>query len=221
MGLKFDGFKISIKGKHKQRNQDYAVVKKLENTLVCVVCDGLGSKQLSHLGARALAKSVVEIVAQNIFDRNNLANNEALLDCIYKRKLKGLNLSQCASTLLCGILYGDKAYFGHVGDGAIAIFGNENYLIQQPGEFSNITTPFGSKNMEWLELDSSNIHSVVLCSDGVSEIFEDLSNFLQEYINEYKTHTNIKARNMEILSWLNEFKGFCDDKSIVAIWSNI
>lgn len=223
MGLAFSGFGISVKGKNKELNQDYYLLHHFKNALLIVVCDGLGSKKFSHIGAKYLAKSLLVMLRQSRFDFNDLVGSEARLLSLWQERLSkmGLDLKECSTTLLCAIIDQKYAYFGRVGDGVIAIFADDTYILEDNDEFSNITTPFGSQEMKWLRLDSSMIKSVGLCSDGISEIIDTryIKSFFGEYIDVYK-NVAPQTREMEIKTWLNHFnhKGFCDDKSIVVAW---
>lgn len=226
MGLVFSGFDISVKGKNKLLNQDYCLLHHFKNTLLIAVCDGLGSKKFSHIGAKYLAKSLFVMLRQNRFDFNDLIGSEAKLLNLWKERLGklGLDIKECSTTLLCAIIDQKYAYFGRVGDGIIAIFADNVYILEDNDEFSNITSPFGTQTMKWLRLDSSTIKSVSLCSDGISEIVDSryVKSFFSEYLDAYKNMTPQK-RDMEIKTWLNNFnhKGFCDDKSIVVAWREL
>lgn len=223
MGIIFSGFSMSVKGKNKAINQDYCLCHQFENTFLMVLCDGLGSKRFSHIGAKYLAKSLIKMLRQKRFDFNDLAQSETSLFDLWQGyiKRKGLNIKECSTTLLCAIIGEKYAYFGRVGDGLIVIFADKTYILEDNGEFSNVTTPFSSQAMKWLHLESSSIQSIGLCSDGVSEIIDSqhTETFFKEYISEYK-NMNSQKRKTQIRLWLNDFnhKGFCDDKSIAVAW---
>lgn len=223
MGIAFDGFSVSVKGKNKALNQDYCLLRYYKDTLLMIVCDGLGSKQFSHIGARCLIKSLIAMLRRKIFSFDDLPKSESMLFNLWQEHINrlGLNIKECSTTLLCAIVGKKYAYFGRVGDGVIAVFADKTYILEDKGEFSNVTTPFGSRAMKWLQLDSSSIKSVGLCSDGISEIIDPqhIQAFFSEYIKEYKK-TDSQTRKAEIRAWLNDFnnKGFCDDKSIAVAW---
>lgn len=223
MGITFNGFGISVKGKNKTLNQDYYLLRHFKNVFLMVVCDGLGSKKLSHIGAKYLVKSLAAILKRKQFDFDDLAQSESMLFNLWQERINklGLSINECSTTLLCAIVGKKYAYFGRVGDGVIAVFADKTYILEDNGEFSNVTTPFGSQTMKWLRLDSSSIKSIGLCSDGISEIIDPqhIQAFFSEYIEEYKK-VDSQTRKAEIRAWLNDFnnKGFCDDKSIAVAW---
>lgn len=223
MGLAFSGFGISVKGKNKALNQDYFLLHHFKDTLLIIVCDGLGSKKFSHIGAKYLAKSLLIMLRQNKFDFNDLTGSEAKLSDLWQKRLNklGLDTKECSTTLLCAIINRESAYFGRVGDGITIVFADDTYILEDNDEFSNVTSPFGSQRMKWLQLDSATIKSVGLCSDGISEIVDSqyIKSFFSEYLDAYQNMIPQK-REMEIKTWLNNFnhKGFCDDKSIVVAW---
>lgn len=223
MGIAFGGFSVSVKGKNKALNQDYYLLRHFKNVFLMVVCDGLGSKKFSHIGAKYLAKSLAAILKRKQFDFDDLVKSESILLNLWQEHINklGLSINECSTTFLCAIVGKKYAYFGRVGDGVIAVFADKTYILEDNGEFSNVTTPFGSQTMKWLRLDSSSIKSIGLCSDGISEIIDPqhIQAFFSEYIEEYKK-INSQTRKAEIRAWLNDFnnKGFCDDKSIAVAW---
>lgn len=223
MGIAFGGFSVSVKGKNKALNQDYCVLHHFKNTFLMAVCDGLGSKKFSNIGAKYLAKSLAAILKRKQFDFDDLVKSESILLNLWQERINklGLSINECSTTLLCAIVGKKYAYFGRVGDGVIAVFADKTYILEDNGEFSNVTTPFGSQTMKWLQLDSSSIKSIGLCSDGISEIIDPrhIQAFFSEYIEEYKK-IDSQTRKAEIRAWLNDFnnKGFCDDKSIAVAW---
>lgn len=223
MGITFNGFGISVKGKNKTLNQDYYLLRHFKNVFLMVVCDGLGSKKFSHIGAKYLAKSLAAILKRKQFDFDDLVKSESILLSLWQERINklGLNIKECSTTLLCAIICEECTYFGRVGDGMIVVFADSTYILEDNGEFSNVTTPFSSQAMKWLQLDSSSIKAIGLCSDGISEIIDSQHTeaFFSEYISEYKKMDS-QTRQTEIRAWLNNFnnKGFCDDKSIVVAW---
>lgn len=188
-----------------------------------VVCDGLGSKKFSHIGAKYLAKSLASILKRKQFDFDDFVKSESILLSLWQDHINklGLKINECSTTLLCAIIGEKYAYFGRVGDGMIVVFADATYILEDNGEFSNVTTPFSSQAMKWLQLDSSSIKAIGLCSDGISEIIDSQHTeaFFSEYISEYRKMDSC-IRKTEIRAWLNNFnnKGFCDDKSIVVAW---
>lgn len=223
MGVEFKAFGVSIKGKNKILNQDYFLTRRYKNTLILICCDGLGSKRFSNLGSKLLASSAALILKRIALNKNNLNIFESSLKTLWQEKILCYTqeFNECSSTFLCGFVYDEFSYFGRVGDGAIAIFGNTDYLLQEEEQdFSNITYSFGDKDIEWLILKTQDINSIALCSDGITEFVDRdrLMDFFKEYINEYKDIHNKR----EIKRWLKDLnnKGFKDDKTLVVAYRN-
>jgi len=202
-------------------NQDSYVVKKYSWGIVGVVCDGLGSKKYSHIGSEALTKAVIK--AAKIFDFNKDINLfEPLLKSLWDITVFPYMQNEVSTTLLFTIIKDKKVYIGRVGDGAIAIFGKENLLVEEDKDmFTNYTTPFGrEEKIKWYFFDACEIDYIVMCSDGISEDIQKdkMIDFFQNYVTNYK-NISIQKRVSEIKSWLKNWpvKGHTDDKTIVSL----
>lgn len=203
-------------------NQDAFAIKKFKWGIVGVVCDGLGSKQYSHIGSKSLSSAI--ITASEIFDfqTSNIELFEPLVKSIWEQNIYPYSEQDCATTLLFIIVKDNKVYTGRVGDGAIGIIGIKNKLIEETKDaFTNYTTPFGRDDkIQWTIFDENEIDSITLCSDGISEDIQKdkILDFFKEYISKYKNKKNRK-RKKEIQKWLRNWpvKGHSDDKTIVSL----
>ena len=224
-GSQWSGWGVSEIGplhiKENIPNQDSYLVKKYAWGIVGVVCDGLGSKKYSHIGSDALTKSVIK--AARIFDfTKNLNLFEPLLKSLWDISISPYMQNEVSTTLLFTIIKDKKVYIGRVGDGAIAIFGKHNLLVEEDKDmFTNYTTPFGrEEKIKWYVYDAYEIDYVVMCSDGISEDIQrdKLLDFFQKYAIYYK-EMHVNKRSYEIKQWLKKWpvKGHSDDKTIVAI----
>ena len=202
-------------------NQDSFIVKKYSWGIVGVVCDGLGSKKYSHIGSKALVNAITKAAQLFNFEKDiNLF--EPLVKSLWDINIFPYAPNETSTTLLFSIVKNKKVYIGRVGDGAIVVFGKESILLEEDKNmFTNYTTPFGrDQKIEWYIFDESEIDSIVMCSDGISEDLkkDKLLDFFQNYIDNYKNIQSNK-RVYEIKQWLKNWpvKGHSDDKTIVAL----
>ena len=201
-------------------NQDSFVVKKYKWGIVGVVCDGLGSKKYSHIGSKALVNAITK-AAQFSFEKDiNLF--EPLVKSLWDINIYPYTYNETSTTLLFSIVKNNKVYIGRVGDGAIVVFGKKSLLLEEDKNiFTNYTTPFGrDQKIQWHIFDASEIDSIVMSSDGISEDLkkDKLLNFFKNYTDNYKNMQPNK-RVYEIKQWLKNWpvRGHSDDKTIVAL----
>ena len=223
-GKKWIGWHCSCIGpshiKNNMPNQDSTRLYISKNFAVGVVCDGLGSKKYSHIGSKALTKSLIS--ASDIFDfSNHLSLFEPLLESLWNINKYPYSSEDCRTTLLFCIVKNSKIYLGRVGDGAIVILGENSTIVSAKDEFANITTSFGgTAKIEWKIFSEQDVEAVVMFTDGISDDIaqNQMINFAKSFISEYK---NIKAskRKNTIYKWLKNWpvKGHSDDKSILAL----
>lgn len=224
-GNQWSGWGISEIGplhvKENIPNQDSYVVKKYSWGIVGVVCDGLGSKKYSHIGSDALTKAVIK-TAKNFDFTKNINLFEPLLKSLWDITIFPYTQNEVSTTLLFTIIKEKKVYIGRVGDGAIAIFGKKNLLVEEDKDmFTNYTTPFGrEEKIKWYIFDTCEIDYIVMCSDGISEDIQKdkILDFFQNYVKNYK-NVSIQKRVSEIKSWLKDWpvRGHTDDKTIVSL----
>ena len=203
-------------------NQDAFAIKKFKWGIVGVVCDGLGSKQYSHIGSKGLSSAIIN--ASEIFDfqTSNIELFEPLVKSIWEKNIYPYSEQDCATTLLFTIIIDNKVYIGRVGDGAIVILGNQDKLVEENKEsFTNYTTPFGREmKIQWQTIDTKDVDSISLCSDGISEDIQKdrLLDFFKSYVSKYKNQKHRK-RKREIKRWLKNWpvKGHSDDKTIISL----
>ena len=202
-------------------NQDSFIVKKYSWGIVGVICDGLGSKKYSHIGSKALVNAITK--AAQLFDFEKDINLfEPLVKSLWDINIFPYAPNETSTTLLFSIVKNKKVYIGRIGDGAIVVFGKESILLEEDKNmFTNYTTPFGrDQKIQWCIFDESEIDSIVMCSDGISEDLkkDKLLDFFQNYIDNYKNIQSNK-RVYEIKQWLKNWpvKGHSDDKTIVAL----
>ena len=202
-------------------NQDSFMVKKYSWGIVGVVCDGLGSKKYSHIGSKALVNTITK--AAQLFDfEKDIKLFEPLVRSLWDINIFPYTPNDTSTTLLFSIVKNKKVYIGRIGDGAIVVFGKKSILLEEDKDmFTNYTTPFGrDQKIQWYIFNDSEIDSIVMCSDGISEDLkkDKLLDFFQNYIDNYKTMQSNK-RVYEVKQWLKNWpvRGHSDDKTIVAL----
>ena len=221
MGVGFGGFGISIKGRDKILNQDYFLLRNYKNTLVLVVCDGLGSKRFSNIGSKMLAESIALLLKKTRLSECNLYEFESKLIKLWQEKILCYTqyINECSSTLLMAVIYDRLSFFGRVGDGGIIIFGKKEYYMEEEDkDFANFTSSFGREKIKWLVLETKDIESIAIFSDGITEFLDQnkVMRFFSDFIESYK-YSNKKN---EIKSWLQSFnaRGFRDDKTLIVAY---
>lgn len=225
-GSDWDGWGVSQIGplhlKEGLPNQDAYVVQKYKWGIVGVVCDGLGSKQHSDIGSKALTKAIIQASKVFDFDKKDITLFEPLVKALWDINIYPYSEDEASTTLLFAIVKNSKVYIGRVGDGVIAVFGNNNLLIEEDKSgFTNYTTPFGRDlKIEWCIYELDEVSSIVMSTDGISEDIQKdkILNFFSEYILNYQDVAQRK-RKKEIKKWLKNWpvRGHSDDKTIVAL----
>lgn len=201
-------------------NQDFAQLCISKKITVGVVCDGLGSKKYSHIGSKALAKSLIS--AASIFDfSKNLNLFEPVLKSLWDVNIYPYSNEDCKTTLLFCIIKNSKIYIGRVGDGAIVVLGKKDVVVLEKDEFANITNSFGgTTKIDWQVFQEQDIEAVIIFTDGISDDIasSQMINFAKSFVSEYKNMKQNKKKRA-IYRWLKNWpvKGHSDDKSILAL----
>ena len=181
----------------------------------------MGSKKYAHIGSKALVDAIIK--AAQLFDfKKDIKLFEPLVKSLWDINISPYSQNETSTTLLFSIVKNKKIFIGQVGDGAIAILGKESFFLEEgKNMFTNNTVPFGrDEKIQWYIFKDSEIDSIVMCSDGISEDLkkDKLLDFFQNYIENYKDIQPNK-RVYEIKQWLKNWpvRGHSDDKTIVAL----
>lgn len=131
----FKAFGASIRGVYhayaKLPNQDAFLIRKNQKGLLLVLCDGLGSKKDSQVGAKRLCESVEKALnVINIQDCNLELFNKVIFS-IWECLLYPLKVCDALSTLQLVFINKEKAFIGKVGDGLLAVLGKEHRLLRE------------------------------------------------------------------------------------------
>jgi hypothetical protein len=170
--------------------QDAFRYRVLGDLLVASVCDGAGSCELSHEGARFFSESVVQGLATRIA-RGDLLREaasdafKAIAEHVIAEARDGLaalasragkELSAYAATLVAAVAWPGQGHFLHVGDGyavarAAAAQPSEIVSLPENGEYVNetyfVTGQEWRQHLRTTEIDRT-VASIVLMSDGAA-----------------------------------------------------
>ncbi|WP_104748155.1 protein phosphatase 2C domain-containing protein [Helicobacter cetorum] len=227
--IDFKAFGTSIKGIYhvyaNLPNQDAFLIRKNQKGLLLVLCDGLGSKKDSLVGAKKLCESVEK--ALNIIDiRNcNLELLDKVIFSIWECLLYPFETCNALSTLQFVFINETKTFIGKVGDGLLAILGEENKLFRESKQdLTHFTTPFNCNTLlTWEVLESKKIDALFLCTDGLDESLIDAKrlDFVKDIINEFKYKNRASKKCYTLL----KNHKFYDDTSLIiayrkdSLWS--
>lgn len=205
-------------GFDKEINQDAYFFDATNDSFAISICDGLGSAKYSSEGSRKASQILVNLLITNTFDKDKF--KEMWIDN-FKNNPKEYNTTAKYIKI-------DKKYisFGGIGDGLIAIKGEDNITISlNKGEFSNQTSSIFDINYSSSFLEQqmalSNKTIAIICTDGFSEDLEEngLNLLLEEANRLFGNKQEIEEldRSLEDLlnSWPNKTNG--DDKTIAFI----
>lgn len=232
----FINFGCSVIGpshiKSNKPNQDSFLIKKYKKGFVAVVSDGVGSKPLSHIGSKAVCKSVC-LVMKDYLNYEKEVDIKDALRLIHARWLFEIapNFAEdCCATVLFAVVSNKKILLCRLGDGMICCRNNyEDTLMldDKSDSFSNVTKCMRYKFTydDWYveEIPLENFEYIALSTDGISDdITEDkLIPFVQKFVKEYSSEKN-NIRTKKIKQMLNNWPVpmHSDDKTIACIVNN-
>ncbi len=220
--IDFKAFGTSIKGTYhayaKLPNQDAFLIRKNQKGLLLVLCDGLGSKKDSQVGAKRLCESVEKALSVVDIQDCNLELFNKVIFSIWECLLYPLRVCDALSTLQLVFINKEKAFIGKVGDGLLAVLGEENRLLREnKQDLAHLTTPFNRNTLlTWEVLGSEKINALFLCTDGLDESLIDTKrlDFVKDIVNEFK-YKNKASKKCHTL--LKKHK-FYDDTSLIMAY---
>lgn len=234
-GLKVFG--ASVKGpahiKNDMPNQDAWMFKQLSFGSTICVCDGLGSREHSDVGAKMACKSVIE--ALKIWVSNDQASVNTLLQLvhtIWNTKIQPLSKYDCATTCLFAVRFNNGRYiFAQLGDGLIVgrtCKGNIVQIEPQEEDFTNFTTGLGIARSlsEWRveEYDyKDKLQVILLCTDGISEdiLTENRKDYIQYVVTNYVPLPGVRRWHKmvkDLKNWPTE--SHSDDKTLAVMYED-
>lgn len=200
-------------------NQDAYLTRKLARGFLLVVCDGMGSKTLSHIGSTMACQAVSEIIRDACF----WTDSRAIVERIYRRWLALLgSIRPTDSVTTCLFCWGDgsgSVRSFQLGDGLILARGLA--LPEIRSGFGNETTGLGisKKYSDWIVGDFylGPGDAAVLMTDGISEDLAAGSEvqLLNTMRNSFKTMSTRRVKRQlqkELIAWPTP--NHLDDKTI-------
>lgn len=209
-------------------NQDAWAKARVGDYLVAVVSDGMGSRPHAETGSRAACKAVIE--AMRVWRRGSNAELElliALVHVMWRIRVTPLQPQDCACTCLLAAAHRRGGGFAaQLGDGAILLrspTGVEVVAPERETGFSNETQGLGftARVSAWRTREfSSEIRSVVLCTDGVAEDLlpeshADFADWLVSDIGRLPAGARWGRLRRELGAWPTP--GHTDDKTIAVM----
>ncbi|MFP6130693.1 protein phosphatase 2C domain-containing protein [Helicobacter pylori] len=217
----FKAFGASVRGVY----HAYARLPNQQKGLLLVLCDGLGSKKDSQIGAKKLCESVEKALNTIDIQGCNLALLNKVIFSIWECLLYPLEIRNALSTLQLVFIGKEKAFIGKVGDGLLAVLGKEHRLLREDKQdLVHFITPFDRNTLlTWEVLESKKIDALFLCTDGLDESLIDARrlDFVKDIISEFK---HKKKASKKCYALLKNHK-FYDDTSLIiayrkdSLWS--
>jgi len=164
--------------------QDKVCTLEQNEMAIIALADGAGSCSLSHFGAETVCRTVTNFFQGHAKELYSAENPETLKILLYQELLAALeetaqahdckSVKELSSTLLCAVVYKDKLFTVHIGDGMMVIRTDGTLSIfSEPdnGEYANQTTFVTSSTaLEHMRISctklSSKTDAVFLMSDG-------------------------------------------------------
>ena len=206
-------------------NQDATMLSGLNGGYCVAVCDGLGSRKLSHEGS-LLATRLVRSVLTNRDSRDTYLACQS----IQKKWLKSFSgpHREYETTCLWAVVDKDgHASAAQAGDGLLLIKSQGKFLVMTPEEpgFGNQTHTLAEGSNElWTTANFALTEpgdGVLLMSDGISDdlVSEQLEDFFDAIYYQRKRTNKRRCKQWlthELINWSTPMHG--DDKSIAAIF---
>ena len=238
--MKYKYTSLSKPGNGKKYNEDFIRVTRINDGVLCVVCDGIGGGYAADQASKICAETVVDHFTKitdkeylnRIEDSLNTANNKILEQVVSKRSTDAM-----ATTADVFFFNSHIVYWGHIGDsriydlknGKLNLLTKDHSLIQQMldnGYLSMkaaknhpnknvVMNAVGEKNK--LEIDLSKIilhpddkHRFMLCTDGIHDV-------LQTTEIEKVLKTEDLDKCTDVFDNLIQNEGAPDDYSLIII----
>lgn len=217
--------------REKKPNQDAVMHRFWKKNWCIAVCDGMGSKPLSHIGSALACQSVCDVLKQLDF---SLAEKEVAKKIYlhWLRLLKEKNILQTDAATTCLFAWGNRegeVRLFQLGDGAI-YYQTESFgqvSLKSDDLFSNQTNALGYSK-KWDDWAYKRIHlispehGIVLLTDGISD---DLFNeqLFTSMLIEKATLQSVRRIKKYIKHELHHWPTpqHSDDKSIgIVFWKN-
>ncbi|MGI2025500.1 PP2C family serine/threonine-protein phosphatase [Shewanella glacialipiscicola] len=205
-------------------NQDYSLARCWKRHWAAVVCDGMGSRANSDIGAREAVKAALSTVQKYDFN----TDDRTLVQSLYLHwlaELKALNVEPSDAVTTCILVWGmadGRFRYAHLGDGMIASPTSVLSNAKTTG-FSNETTGLGlSRHLSDWRFGSGFLQEhegrLLLMTDGVSEDLLEPTAFSQYLTDELVKKSRRLGKlwlKRQLIDWPTP--GHSDDKTVIAV----
>lgn len=237
----FHAYYSSIVGTKHDICEDYSKKAILDDCLITVIADGVGSAKLSDVGS----KIIVETLISTFFNgySNSLSEIDALKllkesyvsaynTIINKANNENEDKYSYDSTLSCIVITANYIIWGHSGDGAIFKINSSGFMTkltcEQVGDFSGEVYAFlsGEKYWSFGQTSLANSYAFIMSTDGILEFLNlVLSDPNDKFI--FKIFQQLQKRNFDddvcndFVKQILNLKAICnvthDDKTLAIV----
>lgn len=227
-------FGVSVRGPNhvraQEKNQDAWLGSKTRSFAMIVVCDGLGSRPQSGMGARVACQAVNEAIRiWNKTPNASVSNLPKLIKLIWEMRLTGLNQVDFATTCIFAcVTSSGRLIVAGLGDGIALIRskdGSVNQVIGRETGFSNQTIALGSPHQlsDWKTFEIEQLTegtTLLLATDGIADdlLPEKYSHFVEWLESDFSYMDPIKRKKKlrrALLDWPTPLHQ--DDKTLTVI----
>ena len=198
---------------------------------VAAVSDGLGSKVHSDFGSYTACKSFLKSAKK--WAKRKSRSPQKQIRFFHNLWLKKINKSgyavkDCAATFLGAICVSGKLYLFRLGDGmAVALSNDGQHILlsdKKTDSFSNITSCLEQEldfsKWEIIKLNTQNIETIFLCTDGISDDLESgcCVDFVKDLSTQYKGMSERQIKS-DMKEWISHWPvpHHTDDKTALFI----
>ena len=237
--VRWRGFGDSETGPLHQRmglpNQDAWHLNLNAGATLIALADGLGSKSLSHLGAKAVCNAAARLGERFAAVPDTAPENLIqLFHDYWLDELRGQDISLCHCTALFVIALEETTFIAQLGDGDCCFITsmagecgqNINFLADKDEAFfTNQTHSLGEhfsfKNWHFTVLPTAELEGCFLVTDGIADDIatEHRESFFSQLLSQYQSLSDDEIA-IDVRQWISSWPvaGHSDDKTIVAFF---
>lgn len=151
--VQMDSYGLTDKGLKRKENQDRYKICKGDNSLLAVVCDGIGGNKAGDI-ASSLTCEVLENYYLHNYDQQDVVSwlvhavdivNRAVLE----KSLEDESYSGMGTTLVSSLVTEDKTYVVNVGDSRCYILDNNDELVQITNDHTVLNELVQNKGIDY------------------------------------------------------------------------
>ena len=187
---------FSLSKQKELRGDDFYEVKVFNDTVVAVVCDGVGSAQEGALAAKRVTRHLI----------NNFKNRPAawsieksikkfitsINSILYNESIQNYERPELVTTVTIVVIEGNRVYGANVGDSRVYLYRNKelnqlsyDHNMDEAGYENVLTDAIGLQNdveIYYFENNLEKDDKLLLCSDGLYTLMSDdmLSTYLTQ-----------------------------------------